>query len=147
MIFTIDNDNNITAHASPEDAAAVSTSACDSFAAENQLTQLIAGWPDERLLALWNSLPGVAPVQRFRNRNVVARRIWERVQKLGKLPRRPRSRSQQKRSAVAHKPPKSGRRRSRQVRRPPSRGTRTKPERPRSSRTALGRARAARPLR
>ena len=59
--FTIDNDNNIAAFATQEEAAA-STTPFDAFASEKELAELAADWPAERLLAIWNSLPGVTPV-------------------------------------------------------------------------------------
>ena len=57
--FTIDNENTITAFGSAEEAAAASTTPFDSFANPKQLAELVAGWPAERLVAIWNSLPGV----------------------------------------------------------------------------------------
>ena len=61
--FTIDNDNNITAFGTPEEAAAATTTPFDSFASQKELAELIAAWPAERLVAIWNSLPGVKPVE------------------------------------------------------------------------------------
>ena len=58
--FTIDEQNNITAHGSPEEAAAANTTPFDSFSSQQELAELVAGWPAERLVAIWNSLPGVA---------------------------------------------------------------------------------------
>ena len=37
----------------------------------------------ERLVATWNSLPGVAPVKRFKTSNVAATKIWDRIRDLG----------------------------------------------------------------
>jgi hypothetical protein len=81
--FTIDNDNNITAHGTPEEAAAATTTPFGTFASEKELAGLAAAWPAERLVAIWNSLPGVTPVKRFKNSNAAANRIWERIQNLG----------------------------------------------------------------
>ena len=108
MVFTLDTDNNITAHATPEEAAVASTTPFDSFASENELAELIAGWAPERLLALWNSLPGVAPVKRFKNGNAAVSRIWERIQKLGDAatpeePAKPKSARKAKAGAQAAK--------------------------------------------
>ena len=44
MTFTIDTDNNITAHGTPEEAAATATP-FDSFASQKDLGELVAGWP------------------------------------------------------------------------------------------------------
>jgi hypothetical protein len=81
--FTIDTDNNITAHGTPEEAAATSTTPFDSFANQKELTELVAGWPSERLVAIWNSLPGVTPVKKFKDRTTAATRVWKGIQELG----------------------------------------------------------------
>jgi len=81
--FTIDSENNITAFASAEEAAAATTTPFDSFASQKELAELLAGWPAERLVALWNSLPGVEPVERFKSAKAAASRIWGRIQGLG----------------------------------------------------------------
>jgi hypothetical protein len=83
MTFTIDTENNITAHATPEEAAAATTTPFDSFGNQKQLTELAKGWPTERLVAIWNSLPGVTPVESFKNAQTAASRIWKQIQSLG----------------------------------------------------------------
>jgi hypothetical protein len=47
------------------------------------LAALAAEWPAERLIAIWNSLPGVKPVKGFKSAKAAAGRIWEQIQKLG----------------------------------------------------------------
>jgi Protein of unknown function (DUF3489) len=37
---------------------------------------LAGAWPLKRLVALWNDLPGVLPVQKFTNREIALERIW-----------------------------------------------------------------------
>jgi len=81
--FTIDSDNNITAFGTQEEAAATTTTPFDSFASQKELAELAAGWPAERLVAIWNSLPGVKPVKSFKTAKVAASRIWESIQGLG----------------------------------------------------------------
>jgi hypothetical protein len=81
--FTIDNENNISVFASAEEAAAATTTPFDSFASEQELAELATGWPAERLVATWNSLPGVTPVKKFKDRKTAITRIWARVQGLG----------------------------------------------------------------
>ena len=61
-MFTIDKENAIAAFGSAEEAAAASTTPFESFANPKQLAELIADWPTERLVAIWNSLPGVEPL-------------------------------------------------------------------------------------
>ena len=80
--FTIDKENTITAFGSAEEAVAASTAPFDSFANPKQLAELVAGWPEERLVATWNSLPGVTPVKTFKSTKTAASHIWERIQGL-----------------------------------------------------------------
>lgn len=82
-IFTIDEQNNVTAFASQEEASAASTTPFDSFGSEQQLAELMAGWPAARLVALWNSLPGVTPVKNLKSPKAAAARVWKRIQGLG----------------------------------------------------------------
>jgi hypothetical protein len=81
--FTIDEQNNITAFASAEEAAATTTTPFDTFASEQELAELAAAWPAERLMAIWNSLPGVTPVKGVKNTKGAVSRIWARIQGLG----------------------------------------------------------------
>jgi len=81
--FTIDEQNNITAFGTQEEAAATTTTPFDSFASEQELTELAKSWPPERFVAIWNSIPGVKPVKNVKNAEGAAGRIWERIQTLG----------------------------------------------------------------
>jgi len=80
--FTIDPEDNITAHATPE-AAAATPPPFDSFSSQPEFAELAKSWPAERLVAIWNSLPGVQPIKRFKSHNAPATRIWARIQGLG----------------------------------------------------------------
>jgi len=77
--FTIDSDNNITVHPSKKAAKATGTPV---FSTEEQFADAI-GNDNKRLLAIWNSLPGVEPVKRFANRKTATERIWTALQTLG----------------------------------------------------------------
>jgi hypothetical protein len=79
--YTIDLENNITVHASRK--AARDTGA-GVFANEVQFADLI-GSNNQRLVEIWNSLPGVKPVTKFTNRKVATERIWKAIQGLGDL--------------------------------------------------------------
>ena len=57
-IFTINEANEIVAFASPAEAAAATQTPFDTFTNEQELGELMAKWPAERVLACWNSLPG-----------------------------------------------------------------------------------------
>lgn len=82
--FTIDSDNNITAHASLPAGADES----QSFSNPKELAKLTAGWPASRLVDTWNSFAGVAPfdelkpVKKFTDRKAAVARIWAAVARL-----------------------------------------------------------------
>jgi hypothetical protein len=80
--FTIDEQNNITAFGSADEAAAATATPFDRFSSQKELARLVAGWPAERLVAIWNGLPGVESVKQFKSSNSAPARIWERVQGL-----------------------------------------------------------------
>jgi hypothetical protein len=77
--FTIDAENHITVHASRK--AAHETGA-DVFSTEEQFADLI-GPDSKRLVTIWNSLPGIKPVNKFTNRKVATERIRKAIQELG----------------------------------------------------------------
>jgi Protein of unknown function (DUF3489) len=100
--FTIDEQNNITAHGTSEEAAAATATPFDSFSSQKELAELVASWPAERLVAIWNSLPGVAPEKTFKSAKTAASRIWERIQGLGEAAK-PKEERKAKGSAPAAK--------------------------------------------
>jgi hypothetical protein len=81
--FTIDAENNISAFTTPGEAAATTATPFDTFTSQKELFSLIGQWSAERLVATWNSLPGVKPVKSFKTAKVAAGRIWEGIQSLG----------------------------------------------------------------
>jgi uncharacterized protein DUF3489 len=83
MTFTIDTENNISAFATPEEAAAATATPFDSFSSQKELAELAKAWPAERLVAVWNSLPGVTAVESFKSSKAAVGRIWGRIQGLG----------------------------------------------------------------
>ena len=85
--FTIDAENNISAFATPEEAAATTATPFDTFSSQKELVSLVGQWPAERLVAIWNSLPGVKPVKSFKSAKAAASRIWECIQGLGDAPK------------------------------------------------------------
>lgn len=82
--FTIDTDNNITAHAERPANADIN----QFFATEKELTKLAADWPASRLVEVWNSFAGATPfddlkpVKKFTDRASAIVRIWKAVQRL-----------------------------------------------------------------
>jgi hypothetical protein len=80
--FTIENEtNNITIHASEREAEAVVNA--ESFGTETALANLAADWSTTRLVEIWNSLAGAAPVKKFADRKKAVARIWKAIQPLG----------------------------------------------------------------
>ena len=79
MLFSIDPDNNITAHGSDSEAAAATG---QPFSNQKELAAIIESSPVSRLVDVWNSLPGHAPVKKFENRKIAVGRIWKAIQSL-----------------------------------------------------------------
>jgi hypothetical protein len=52
---------------------------------------MAAAWPSERLVAIWNSLPGVPPVKQLKDTDRAIARIWKRLQGEGGAPPAKRS--------------------------------------------------------
>jgi hypothetical protein len=79
--FTIDQDNNITAHAK----LPAGTDESQAFTSAKELATLTADWPASRLVETWNSFAGVAPfqelkpVKKFTSRKHAVARIFEAV--------------------------------------------------------------------
>jgi len=78
--FTIDADNNITALTGTE----ATPSGSEAFASEKDLLRIAAEWPAERLVEIWNSIPGVTAATRFTNRKAAVARVWKAIQGLAK---------------------------------------------------------------
>src|ERR1700723_577945 len=76
--FTIETEtNNITIHATVQDAEAVANA--ERFRNEAGLAKLAADWPAARLVDVWNSLPGATPVKKFKDRATAVSRIWRTI--------------------------------------------------------------------
>jgi hypothetical protein len=84
--FTIDNQDTITAFASASDAGAD-----PRFSTAAELLKLASSWPTSRLVQIWNSLIGVAPVRRFTDRQTAVSRIWKAIQRLDSTPAQAKS--------------------------------------------------------
>lgn len=79
--FTIDAENNITVFPSHKEIKAAGAET-EPFTNLEELTVLASKWPGARLVEIWNSLPGVEPVERFTSRSVAVMRIWKAIQHL-----------------------------------------------------------------
>src|SRR3954468_3615250 len=86
--FTLDTDNNITAH----DATPAAQDNVVAFATEKELTKLSADWPITRFVEVWNAFAGappfgdLKPVKKFTDRKTAAARIWKAIQALTPTP-------------------------------------------------------------
>jgi uncharacterized protein DUF3489 len=80
--FTIDCDQNITTFDSLKEATAADIAGAEYFGSQEELAQLAASWPSNRLIEIWNSLPGVAPIKKFKDRTTALSRIWKAAQAL-----------------------------------------------------------------
>src|SRR5579871_2991014 len=79
--FTIDRENNVTVFASLKQIEGDGEGA-EIFSSGEELAALATKWPGARLVEIWNSLPGVEPVERFTSRQVAVARIWKTIQHL-----------------------------------------------------------------
>ena len=79
--FTINQQNQIVAFATQEEAAAATHTPFDSFTNQQELVELAVAWPADRLVATWNNLPGVTPVKKFKDRKMALTRIWKQLQR------------------------------------------------------------------
>src|SRR6266508_4253921 len=83
--FTLDTDNNITAH----DATPAAQDNLVAFATDKELTKLSADWPITRFVEVWNAFAGappfgdLKPVKKFTDRKTAVARIWKAIQTLG----------------------------------------------------------------
>jgi len=75
--YTIDTENSITAHANKQEAGEG-----ESFSSQQELASLVAEWPANRLIELWNGIPGLTPVKKFTDRKSGVARIWKAIQSL-----------------------------------------------------------------
>jgi hypothetical protein len=76
--FTIDGNSQILVFASKKEAAAAS--ATDAFTNQDEFAELTAEWPMQRLVGIWNGLPGVNPISKFTSRKIAVDRLWKAIQ-------------------------------------------------------------------
>ena len=81
-IFTIDADNNITSW----DSLPASNAGFEVFTSPDELATVATNWPSTRLVEIWNSLTGVVPVKKFKDRTTALGRIWKQIQHLAPTP-------------------------------------------------------------
>jgi len=76
--FTIDARNAVAQLDTHEHSAR----GIEKFTSEKELAKLAAQWPARRLVEIWNEMPGVRPVAKFRDRKTAVRRLWTKAQEL-----------------------------------------------------------------
>ena len=80
LYFRIDTDGGISAYpAKTEAQAAVAADGGEIFASQAEFTEIGSRLPMQTLVDTWNSLTGVTPVKKFKDRATAAKRIWEMV--------------------------------------------------------------------
>jgi Protein of unknown function (DUF3489) len=102
--YTIDTENSITAFASAKQAEGQG----ESFSNQQELAALTAEWPVNRLIEIWNGIPGLTPVKKFTDRKSALTRIWKAIQSLGGGTQAETAPEQPKKTAPAAKPTKTG---------------------------------------
>ena len=80
-VFTIDSENNITIFATLKEIQG-REEGTETFTNQEEFEALADKWAGGRLVEVWNSLPGVQPVERFTSRRVAVGRIWKAIQHL-----------------------------------------------------------------
>src|ERR1700682_2706981 len=75
--FSIDAENSITALDSQQ-----SDFEGEIFASQQELAELAAKWPANRLIEVWNGIPGLTPVKKFTDRKTAVACIWKAIQSL-----------------------------------------------------------------
>jgi hypothetical protein len=75
--FIIDAENSITALGSQQ-----ADFEGEIFASQQELADLAAKWPANRLVEVWNGIPGLMPVKKFTDRKSAVSRIWKAIQSL-----------------------------------------------------------------
>ena len=81
--FTIDAENSIAALMTEEVAAGIPDGTM-IFTSDKELLRLATDWPAERLVEIWNGIPGVKAVTRFTSRKGGVGRIWKAIQPLAR---------------------------------------------------------------
>jgi hypothetical protein len=75
--YLIDKENSITALGSQQ-----ADFEGEIFASQQELAELAAQWPPNRLVEVWNGIPGLTPVKKFTDRKSAVGRIWKAIQSL-----------------------------------------------------------------
>ena len=111
--FLIDAENSITALDSQQ-----ADFEGEIFASQQELSDLAAKWTASRLVEVWNGIPGLTPVKKFKDRKATVSRIWKAIQSLDggtaepataapKVPKKAKADSKKAKPAPKGKPAKA----------------------------------------
>jgi hypothetical protein len=75
--YMIDAENSITALGSQQ-----ADFEGEIFASQQELADLAATWPANRLIEVWNGIPGLTPIKKFTSRKSAVARVWKAIQSL-----------------------------------------------------------------
>jgi hypothetical protein len=67
----------------------------NAIASRDEWETIAGTWPLKRLVAIWNALPDVKPVEKFTNRQIALERIWRAIESPEKAEGRAQSKSEQ----------------------------------------------------
>ena len=79
-VFLLSSDGSIFVFPAEPNARAALACGDSLFEDLADLKRLTAEWPITRLVSLWNGIPGVAPIRKFRDRTTALKRIWDAIQ-------------------------------------------------------------------
>jgi Protein of unknown function (DUF3489) len=80
--YTIENEsNNTTCHVTRREAELIPGAVL--FTSADEFAEVAANWTTSRLIEIWNGLPGVTPVNKFKDRKTALTRIWNVIQSFG----------------------------------------------------------------
>src|SRR5579863_8971967 len=79
--FVIDSENSITVFGPGETVP--ETEGSEKFKTKDELWQAAEAWSADRLVEIWNGIPGLTPVKKFTDRKTAVTRIWKAIQTLG----------------------------------------------------------------
>src|SRR5882724_2075776 len=120
--YTIDKENSITAFATKQEAGEG-----ESFSSQQELASLVAEWPADRLLEVWNGIPGVTPVKKFTNQKSAVSRIWKAIQSLDGGSPAETATATPKRASKAKVPAKKGKKAKSAAKAKPAKAAKGKP--------------------
>jgi hypothetical protein len=78
--FSIDSGGRIASCDSEANTRPKANTQGERFGSQRELANLTRTWPMTRLAGIWNRLPGVTPLDRFKDRKTAVERIWKAIQ-------------------------------------------------------------------